>query len=62
MENSNREVHYANRSELFNNIIKTYCPQYLEQTVTDSDFDEANREKGGKSTLLFRLKQRTDII
>lgn len=44
-ENGNREVHYANRSELFNNIIQTYCPHYLEQTVTDSDFDEASGEK-----------------
>ena len=39
MENGNREVHYANRSELFNNIIQTYCP------VTDSDFDETSGEK-----------------
>ena len=44
-ENGNREVHYANRSELFNNIIKTYCPQYLEPPVNDSDFDEASSEK-----------------
>ena len=49
MENSNREVHYANRSELFNNIIQTYCPHYLEQTVTDSDFDEASGEKKKKN-------------
>ena len=45
MENGNREVHYANRSELFNNIIQEYHPQYLEQPVTDSDFDEINGEK-----------------
>jgi len=44
-ENGNREVHYANRSELFNNIIQTYCPHYLEQPVNDSDFDEASGEK-----------------
>ena len=49
MENGNREVHYADRSELFNNIIKTYCPHYLEQAVTDSDFDEANGEKKKKN-------------
>ena len=49
MENGNREVHYANRSELFNNIIQTYCPHYLEQTVTDSDFDEASSEKKKKN-------------
>ena len=49
MENGNREVHYANRSELFNNIIQTYCPHYLEQTVTDSDFDEASGEKKKKN-------------
>lgn len=48
-ENGNREVHYANRSELFNNIIQTYCPHYLEQTVTDSDFDEASGEKKKKN-------------
>ncbi len=42
-ENGNREVHYANRSELFNNIIQTYCP------VTDSDFDEASSEKKKKN-------------
>ena len=45
MENGNREVHYANRSELFNNIIQTYCPHYLEQPVAYSDFDEASSEK-----------------
>ena len=49
MENGNREVHYANRSELFNNIIKTYCPHYLEQPATDSDFDEASSEKKKKN-------------
>lgn len=49
MENGNHEVHYANRSELFNNIIQTYCPHYLEQTVTDSDFDEASGEKKKKN-------------
>ena len=48
-ESGNREVHYANRSELFNNIIQTYCPHYLEQTVTDSDFDEASGEKKKKN-------------
>mgnify|MGYP000730246004 CR=1 FL=1 len=52
MENGNREVHYANRSELFNNIIQTYCPHYLEQTVTDSDFDEASGEKKRKMKIL----------
>ena len=49
MENDNREVHYANRSELFNNIIKTYCPHYLEPSVTDLDFDEASGEKKKKN-------------
>ena len=49
MENGNREVHYANRSELFNNIIQTYCPHYFEQAVTDSDFDEASGEKKKKN-------------
>ena len=48
-ENGNREVHYANRSELFNNIIKTYCPHYLEPSVTDLDFDEASGEKKKKN-------------
>ena len=48
-ENGNREVHYANRSELFNNIIQTYCHHYLEQTVTDSDFDEVSGEKKKKN-------------
>ena len=38
-ENSNREVHYANRSELFNNIIQTYCPHYLEQTECEDIVD-----------------------
>ena len=42
-EHGNREVHYANRSELFNNIIQAYSP------VTDSDFDEANGEKKKKN-------------
>lgn len=49
MENGNRKVHYANRSELFNNIIQTYCPHYLEQPVNDSDFDEASGEKKKKN-------------
>ncbi len=49
MENGNREVHYANRSELFNNIIQTYSPQYLEQPVNDSDFDETSGEKKKKN-------------
>lgn len=42
-ENGNREVHYANRSEILNNIIQTYCP------VTDSDFGEAIGEKNKKN-------------
>ena len=46
MENGNREVHYANRSELFNNIIQAYSP------VTDSDFDEAGCEKKHKNETL----------
>ena len=49
MENGNHEVHYANRSELFNNIIQTYCPHYLEQPVTDSEFDELSGEKKKKN-------------
>lgn len=52
-ENGNREVHYANRSELLNNIIQTYCPQYFEQPVTDSDFDEASSEKKHKNENLM---------
>ena len=43
MENGNREVHYANRSELLNNIIQAYSP------VTDSDFDEASSAKKKKN-------------
>ena len=42
-ENGNREVHYANHSELFNNIIQEYSP------VTDSDFDETSGEKKHKN-------------
>ena len=49
MENGNREVHYANHSELFNNIIQTYCPHYLEPSGTDLDFDEASGEKKKKN-------------
>lgn len=49
MENGNREVHYANRSELFNNIIQKYYPHYLEQPAIDSDFDEASSEKKKKN-------------
>ena len=48
-ENSNREVHYANRSELFNNIIQAYSPHYLEPSVTDLDFDEASDDKKKKN-------------
>ena len=43
-ENGNREIHYANRSELFNNIIQTYSPQLFEQLVVDSEFEKANGE------------------
>ena len=43
MENGNREVHYANRFELFNNIIQANSP------VTDSDFDEASDDKKKKN-------------
>ena len=49
MEKGNREVHYANRSELFNNIIQTYCPQYFEQPVNDSGFDESSGQKKKKN-------------
>ena len=49
MENGNREVHYANRSELFNNIIQAYSPHYPEPSVTDLDFDEASSEKKKKN-------------
>ena len=48
-ENGNREVHYANRSEMFNNIIQKYYPHYLEQPATDSDFDEASDDKKKKN-------------
>lgn len=48
-ENSNREVHYANRSELLNNIIKEYYPHYLEQPEVDSDFYETSRDKKMKN-------------
>lgn len=48
-ENGNREVHYANRSELFNNIIETYCPQYFEQPEADSEFQDAKGEKKHKN-------------
>ena len=48
-ENGNREVHYANRSELFNNIIQKYYLHYLEQPATDSDFDETSGEKKKKN-------------
>ena len=43
-ENGNREVHYANRSELLNNIIQTYSPQFLEQPIADSEFEKVNGE------------------
>lgn len=52
MKNGNREVHYANRSELFNSIIQTYFPHYLEQPVTDLEFDEVSgKEKKGNENL-----------
>lgn len=54
-ENSNREVHYANRLELFNNIIKTYHPKLLEQPVADSNFDESNGENKHKNENLKTL-------
>lgn len=48
-ENSNREVHYANRSELFNNIIQKYYLHYLEQPATNLNFDEASDDKKKKN-------------
>lgn len=48
-ENSNREVHYANRSELLNNIIKEYYPHHLEQSKVDTDFEEASSAKKKKN-------------
>lgn len=48
-ENGNREVHYANRSELLNNIIKEYYPHHLEQSKVDTDFEEASGEKKSKN-------------
>lgn len=48
-ENSNREVHYANRSELFNNIIQKYYLHYLEQPANNLDFDEASDDKKKKN-------------
>lgn len=43
-ENGNREVHYANRSKLLNNIIQTYSPQLFEQPIADSEFEKVNGE------------------
>lgn len=59
-ENGNREVHYANRSELLNNIIQTYCPQYLEQPVTDSEFDETSGEKKNENLKTSPNAEQTD--
>lgn len=44
MENGNREVHYANSTELFNSVIKEYYPQYFEQPDVSYEFDEASGE------------------
>lgn len=57
MENGNREVHYANRSELFNNIIGTYCPQLLEKPQEDAEFEEANNKKRQNENLKTSPKQ-----
>ena len=54
MENGNREVHYANRSELFNNIIQAYSP------VTDSDFDEASDDKKNENLKTSPNAEQTD--
>ena len=54
-ENSNRKVHYANRLELFNNIIKTYHPKLLEQPVADSNFKDASGENKHKNENLKTL-------
>nr|WP_303672301.1 type IV secretory system conjugative DNA transfer family protein [Ruminococcus bromii] len=43
-ENGNREVHYANRSKLLNNIIQTYSPQLFKHSVVDVEFEKANGE------------------
>lgn len=71
-ENSNREVHYANRSELFNNIIQTYCPHYLEHTVcedivdadepTSAQQDEPTEEPENSSVEQNADKQRKVVI
>lgn len=49
MENGNREVHYANSTELFTSVIKEYYPQYFEQPDVDYDFYEASGEKKKKN-------------
>lgn len=54
-ENGNRKVHYANRLELFNNIIKTYHPKLLEQPVADSNFKDASGENKHKNENLKTL-------
>lgn len=56
-ENSNRKVHYANRLELFNNIIETYCPQLLEGPQEDVEFEEANTKKKQNKNLKTSPKQ-----
>ncbi|MGN0455772.1 MAG: type IV secretory system conjugative DNA transfer family protein [Acutalibacteraceae bacterium] len=56
-ENSNRKVHYANRCEILNNIIETYCPQLLEEPQEDAEFEEANTKKKQNENLKISPKQ-----
>ena len=56
-ENGNRKVHYANRLELFNNIIETYCPQLFEEPQEDEEFEEANTKKKQNENLKTSPKQ-----
>jgi len=51
IENSNRKVHYANRLELLNNIIETYCPQLLEEPQSDAQFEEGSTKKKQNESL-----------
>lgn len=44
LKNGSREVHYANRSELLNSIMKKYY-SHLEQPGTESGFEEAGDNK-----------------
>ena len=62
-ENGNREVHYANRSELFNNIIQTECEDIVDaDEPTSAQQDEPTKELENSSVEQNKNKQGKVVV